>query len=630
MYLRKRNKFVKRTVTISAVLLMTAIIGSVFNGKISKAECVDTSGGEQSMNISSQDYERNASTVKSYLVTNNDGTISRVEAREDVNHADGAGYLLIENYDSNFKYLSFKKIIMELSYFGGFYSGNEFNYLVLGQQNYNQDNSAEVIRIIKYSKSWDKVSSLSLSGINTVAPFVDGACRMSEANGKLYIRASRRMYKSNDGNNHQSNITFFIDEASMKLDESQVEVSKTEFGYVSHSYNQFVLAFRNNIYAVDQGDTYPRAIMGGMYQKNIGNDGTIASTWVTSNLIDLAGAVGNNMTGASVGGLEASGSKIIVAGNIVNQDLNAVNNKVRNIYIATSSLDMKTSKNVNMITKYQEDGLISASTPQLLKINDGYFMLLWEVKQRASAGLNFYKNGEINYVFINGEGNIASEIFSIQGSLSDCKPVVYNGKAVWYVTNISTPVFYSLKTNGQKEDPAVVGTSFKNGEYTFKVTKNEDEIYEVAVTGLAEKSNTLSKAVIPQIVSYNGYNYKITSVAANSFKKNTTIKSVVIPSSIKLIGKNAFYNCSILKKVTIGTTDEGSKLTKIKSKAFYKCTKLKNVIIYGKKLKTLEAKCISKIYSKAVIKCPKSKLKAYTKLLTSKTGYLKTFKLKSM
>lgn len=620
------GKCLKRIIGVSAVAVIITTIGLGMNADRCKAEKVETSGGELSMNIGLQDYERNTSPVTSYLMTNADGTISRVEGREDPNHVTGAGYILIENYDSSFAYKSFKKIVMELSYFGGFYSGSEYNYIVLGQQNPFENNSIEVIRVIKYTKNWERVSSCSLSGINTIAPFAYGSCRMCELDGRLYIRTSHRMYKTQDGNNHQANLTFVIDEASMKTVDSQYAVGSTPNGYVSHSFNQFMLSFRNNIYAVDHGDAYPRAIMTGVYKPVVAADGTIKSSWTTSNLIDISGIIGNNITGASIGGFEASGARLLVAGNIVNQDENAAINKVRNVYVASENFDMTSFKNTSYLTKYKEDSLYSASTPQLVKISDDYFLLMWEVKQRAAAGLNFSRSGLINYVFLNGEGKAASETFSVQGSLSDCKPVLYNNKAVWYVTDTSSPEFYTLKINGQKEDPAKVGTIFKSGDYSYKITKSTSTRFEVAVCGLSDINSAITKAVIPNTVSYNGYEYKVTSIYARAFKNNATIKSVVLNTYLKVIDKYAFYGCNVLKKITLSNN-----VSTIKSKAFYKCSKLVTVTINGKKLKSLNSKCFSKINSKAVFKCKKSKIKAYTKLFKSKTGYLKkSMKLKAL
>ena len=69
----------------------------------------------------------------------------------------------------------------------------------------------------------------------------------------------------------------------------------------------------------------------------------------------------------------------------------------------------------------------------------------------------------------------------------------------------------------------------------------------------------------------------------------------------------------------------------IGANAFYKCTKLKNIVIKSKnlKLKNVGKKAFKGINSKALIKVPKSKYKAYKNILT-KRGVGKKVKIKKM
>ena len=146
------------------------------------------------------------------------------------------------------------------------------------------------------------------------------------------------------------------------------------------------------------------------------------------------------------------------------------------------------------------------------------------------------------------------------------------------------------------------------------------------------------KIVIPDKVLVNGVTYKVTSVADSAFKDNETVEEVSLGKNVKSLGKNAFNGCKNLKEVELSQT-----VTQIGDKAFYKCTKLKKITIpskvskigkqafYGcKNLKTITikttkltskkvgSKAFKNISSKATIKVPKSKLKAYKKLLREK------------
>ena len=136
----------------------------------------------------------------------------------------------------------------------------------------------------------------------------------------------------------------------------------------------------------------------------------------------------------------------------------------------------------------------------------------------------------------------------------------------------------------------------------------------------------------------------VTSVKANAFKNNKTITAVVIGKNVKTIEKNAFMGCTKLKKVTIGAnvTTIGNnafkgctsltkiaipaKVTSIGNNAFAGCSKLKTVTIKATKLKKIGKGAFKTINKSAKIKCPKAKLKAYTKML-NKSGVPKKAKI---
>lgn len=176
-----------------------------------------------------------------------------------------------------------------------------------------------------------------------------------------------------------------------------------------------------------------------------------------------------------------------------------------------------------------------------------------------------------------------------------------------------------------------VGTKLTSGSEKYQVTKNNTVMY----TGTGKKSAAVT---IPATIRVKGVTYKVTSVKANALKGNKTVTKVTIGSNVKSIGKNAFYGCKKLKSVTIGknVTTIGSqafmsctaltkvtipaKVSKIESKAFYKCKKLKKITVKTKKLTTKKVgkSAFKGISAKAVIKVPKSKLKAYKKLLKAR------------
>ena len=152
-----------------------------------------------------------------------------------------------------------------------------------------------------------------------------------------------------------------------------------------------------------------------------------------------------------------------------------------------------------------------------------------------------------------------------------------------------------IKALGNNTKP--IGNSnkpkLKTGE---KITdKSTGAVYKVTGKNTVEYVKATSKKAsrtIPSTVKLKGIKCQVTSIAAKAFKGDTKIKTVVIPSTVRKIGKEAFAKCKNLKKITIKTTYLSSK--KVGANAF------------------------KGIHAKATIKVPKKQKKAYQKLLKAR------------
>ena len=91
---------------------------------------------------------------------------------------------------------------------------------MFGQANPNDSDEEEVMRIVKYSKDFQRIGEVSVYGANTNIPFEAGSLRMTETAGKLYIHTCHEMYTDSDGLNHQANMTFVINENDMSVEQS--------------------------------------------------------------------------------------------------------------------------------------------------------------------------------------------------------------------------------------------------------------------------------------------------------------------------------------------------------------------------------------------------------------------------
>ena len=152
-----------------------------------------------------------------------------------------------------------------------------------------------------------------------------------------------------------------------------------------------------------------------------------------------------------------------------------------------------------------------------------------------------------------------------------------------------------IKALGNNTKP--IGNSnkpkLKTGE---KITdKSTGAVYKVTGKNTVEYVKATSKKAsrtIPSTVKLKGIRCQVTSIAPKAFKGDTKIKTVVIPSTVRKIGKEAFAKCKNLKKITIKTTYLSSK--KVGANAF------------------------KGIHAKATIKVPKKQKKAYQKLFKAR------------
>ena len=453
-----------------AMAVSTAVSAGSFSA-FAVAQCVAYSGS----NVNDQDYVQWSDTVKSYLTVCDNGNYMRVQS--------GAieGKLLVEYYSSDFEPLSTKLIDNELPIFGAFYdSGNNY-YVLSGQENPKQNDSLEVFRITKYDKNWNKIKSCGLYGANTTVPFDAGSARMTHSGDHLLVRTCHEMYKSSDGNNHQANVTIEVDMPSMTITDSYTGVMNVDYGYVSHSFNQFIKTDGNHIVALDHGDAHPRSAVLVKYNSDFTTGKFFPSYFDKVSNIDVVTypeytAGHYNYTGAAIGGFDVSSSSYIVAQSTV--DLDYINtSETRNVYVSAVSKDLSTNK-LNKITSYAE-GTDSASAPQLVKINNNSFLLLWS------------RDTKVSCVKLNADGTVNGSIHTFEGSLSDCQPVLKNGRAVWYVYDKNNVTFNSLNLSNLDDIKTV---DVKTGhDYETKYASKTDG----TVTQTCKSCGYVNKFTVP-------------------------------------------------------------------------------------------------------------------------------------
>lgn len=435
----------RRIKTLIALLLCAAIsltvpLPAVAGQKHSAPVVSDNQGDNEYRN-----WNRWYNPINSYLISNADGTLTRVEyAGEKV---------VVETFSADLQFISGFSLEPELPLFGGFYSGETHNFIVFGQENDAEDDAAEVFRVVCYTKDWQRVGADSLYGANTTVPFFAGSLRFAECNGYLYIRTCHEMYASSDGRRHQANVMINFRITDTTITDSFWRVSNSGYGYVSHSFNQFVLVDGHDLLTVDHGDAHPRSVALMRYHAPAGQDSFMQAevenyrlSYV--NLVDIlpmAGMSGENDTGVALGGFEASDSGYLIAGNTIDHERGADLFGQRNIFISVTSKEdfSGDGTTVRYLTDYSQGDAVDVSTPHFVKLSGNRFAVLWTEETDDACALR--------YCFVDGQGNVQGEIYTTSGVLSDCVPVVAGDKLVWYVTSASQPAFFTIDLENPEE-----------------------------------------------------------------------------------------------------------------------------------------------------------------------------------
>lgn len=399
-------------------------------------------------------YDLYGSLHTQHMIENPDGSYAFITDQHMVENPDGDYELLKEPQvtvlEQNGKVRSKKGIPQELPMFGGFYEGADYFYLAFGQKNPDDDTELEVLRIVKYTKDWNRVGSCSIYGAKSREIFRGGSLSMAECNGYLTVHTCRVMYGPGDEAGHQSSMYFLIRTSDMEL--VRDESAFPHMNWVSHSFNQFSLADsnENRFYYVDHGDAYPRSINLFSTKYDANNNFKPYDT-VKAMPMTIKGEIGDNYTGVTLSGFELSDENCIILGNSIDQNEDTTS-KIRNVFITVTDRKTMSESKIIWLTHYTEKDLFDPDDyeqplidQKLIKLNENNFVVLWTEYQDQNVDANAPEGTEeycrshpnsvldydisINYttkmLLIDGKGNATSDVQIFPGvQLSDYQPIV--------------------------------------------------------------------------------------------------------------------------------------------------------------------------------------------------------------
>ena len=472
----------------------------------------------------------------------------------------------IEYYDNHLQIKSRKEIALELPLWGGFYAGSDGYYLVEGQSNTTEDDTAEVIRVIRYDKNWKRNGAASITsnpdlfGGEVRYPFDYGCVEMSENNGKLYIVTGHRGYvEESIGQGHQGFLMIQVDQSFM--------TGKIVSCDLWHSFAQYIKSKDNYMYVLEQSEG-SRCTKLSRYDRDTLEETTIelfpyggsrTSVWALNCY-------------ASVDGMAVSSDHVLCIGTSIDQSKydQVTEDTPHNIYLTvtpTSDFSQKATV-TRQLTDFTNNGK-SFMGVKITKISDNRFMISWEEyvdpENEKYADDDNLSSSTLHYLFVDGKGNTISKEFTTVAPISDCQPVVKDSKVVYYASNANTVNFYSIDSSSgtaSKKSYQVAGDnaswSFKNGVLTISgqgaISISKDEHYRQPVSSTHSSyfftNETSWKSIqnkVKKIVIKTG----ITSISDNAFASLPVLEEVEIEKGVQKIGKEAFAYCKNLRTVTL-------------------------------------------------------------------------------
>lgn len=468
----------------------------------------------------------------------------------------------IEYYDNNFNIQSKKTIPMELELWGGFYDGSDAYYLVEGQNNKEEKDTAEVIRVIKYDKNWNKLKAANITGNPELFggevryPFDYGCVEFTERSGTLYIVTGHEGYVDEMvGQGHQGFLMIAVDKASM--------TGKIVACDLWHSFAQYIESRDSNLYVLEQSEG-SRCTTLTRY-----NADTLERS--TLSVLDYGGSHTSSWAiacYASVDGMALSADHILCLGTSIDQSKydSVTSDTAHNIYLTVTPMNnfSKEATAVKWITNYSGGGKSFLGT-KITKINDNRFMISWEEYNTGGTAStdDALSSSILHYIYVDGRGNKISKEFTEATPVSDCQPIVKDSKVVYYASNENTVNFYSIDTVSGKTNKKVYRVAGENATWSFAGGV-------LTISGTGEIAIDEESFRRPVSSTQGGYVYSIqrwstiqdqvkkivikkgiTSISERALSSFPNLTEVVIESGLKSIGKEAFYGCSELRKITI-------------------------------------------------------------------------------
>lgn len=387
-------------------------------------------------------------TTPSYLYAPNawgiydsgDGTVTVVDASSNQNfYEDAWAYSPVEVsvYDKDFHRLSTTTLPQELPLFGGFLHGEKYNYIAYGQENPDEDDGLETVRIVKYDHDWNRLGAASMRNDRLdnamTTPFATAGAVMAEDGDLLVLHMGFLGYAISDGTIHQGSSTYGFDMSQYK------QLNENRFrGGSSHSFGLDLLIDSDGaIVTVDASDTYPRGLVlqrlheyastfpqAGRNGSNIGI--TLGSLAETENAYVVAGANLDPAVWLDQGNYVDSHAEIVVAA------------------VPKSSVSTDSAKEYTVGDYLGTDKL--GFMPWAVSLPGGRAVVLWQEYESLGDTYAFSnKPLDLKAQVLDQNGKPTGEVLSFPGlATSTCRPTLVGDSLMWFGNQGGTRYLYTL------------------------------------------------------------------------------------------------------------------------------------------------------------------------------------------
>lgn len=508
----------------------------------------------------------------------------------------------IEYYDTDFNFISRRTLKAELPLVGGFYKGKDAYYIVQGQKDDKCEGGIEVVRIIKYDHSWKRLGAGKIMSekdngwtYDIRRPFDDSCVSIAECGDDLYI-ATGRLGHVYYGTSHQGMMLIRMNKKTFES-----EIIDCDYG---HSFEQRIAVDDSDKYMFEQQE-WERGSFITRYDENdekkerfpvLHYGGTHESTFAIP-------------TYATANDIALSADNILSVGTSIDQSRYDETGNYYNVYLTVTPRSDLSEEATRFKWLADFNGDVAIGYVNMTKINDNRFLIMWEkiidpINETVTEDSDMLSGHAIQYVFVDGDGNKISDVYTRTGALSNCHPILAGDKVVYEASYNITVNFYTIDAmNGSfsKKVHQVMkggaGWDLKDGVLTITGEGNTGssiswEAYSSKIEKVIIKGDvkTISKEAFNHINSLKEVVIEdgVKEIADEAFAYNYRLRKITIPSSVSKMGKDILKNSDSACIYAMPDTAAAQYAAEngIRYEDAYAATSLKNAYIEGIKTKT--------------------------------------------